>query len=98
MDGETKQYNWWYWNDMRMMILERDQYCGYCHIELDKKTMTIDHMIPMSKGGEIHCPSNMVASCKKCNSDKEDMLPLDFICHRLQPPIEMLKTQYEFVR
>jgi len=40
--------------------------CFYCKNKID---LTIDHIIPVSKGGE-HTQSNIVAACKSCNSRK----------------------------
>jgi 5-methylcytosine-specific restriction endonuclease McrA len=45
--------------------------CVYCHKELNQYTLTIDHKIPLAGGGS-HWPSNLVPSCKPCNSRKRD--------------------------
>ena len=45
--------------------------CVYCGKDLSKRTLTIDHRIPLSKGGS-HWPSNLAPSCKPCNSRKKD--------------------------
>lgn len=37
---------------------------------------TIDHVIPLSRGGE-HLPANVQAACLRCNSAKHDRL--DFL-------------------
>lgn len=56
-------------------ILTRDKYtCQYCGIKLTNKTGTKDHIIPESKGG----PStweNLVASCKRCQEKKGNLMP-----------------------
>lgn len=44
--------------------------CAYCGIK-DKVKMTVDHVIPKSKGG-ANTFENTVASCKKCNNKKGD--------------------------
>lgn len=52
----------------KQKILERDNYkCGYCN----RKAETIDHIIPLSKGGKSTF-INTVAACHKCNSRKGD--------------------------
>jgi 5-methylcytosine-specific restriction endonuclease McrA len=33
---------------------------------------TVDHVEPVSKGGEILNPENLVAACVSCNSKKQD--------------------------
>lgn len=59
--------------------------CYYCGQIMDSyknmnspKRATLDHLIPLAKGGNNH-PSNMVAACFDCNSKKADRHPLDRI-------------------
>lgn len=55
-------------------IFERDAYtCGYCG-KVGKKGLTLDHIIPKSRGGTNH-PSNLVAACMSCNNWKSDRTP-----------------------
>lgn len=42
--------------------------CFYCH-KVGK--MTIDHVVPISRGGR-HSIGNLVSACKPCNSSKHD--------------------------
>lgn len=54
-------------------ILIRDGFaCGYCGIKVHR--LTIDHIIPKSRGGASSF-ENCVASCKKCNNDKGNRTP-----------------------
>jgi 5-methylcytosine-specific restriction endonuclease McrA len=54
---------------LRAKILERDGYaCRYCGCEED---LTIDHVVPRSKGGKNHS-KNMVTACRPCNETKAD--------------------------
>jgi 5-methylcytosine-specific restriction endonuclease McrA len=49
--------------------LERhDHKCFYCKKE---GTLTMDHIIPASRGG-VHSVGNLVPACKSCNSSKRD--------------------------
>lgn len=51
-------------------IIKRDGLnCYLCGIELSEKHVTIDHLIPLLKGG-FHCPSNARIACLKCNQEK----------------------------
>ena len=44
--------------------------CRYCGCELVPETLTIDHMIPLIRGG-TDWPANLVPACKPCNSRKQ---------------------------
>lgn len=56
--------------------------CFYCKakttiagkVKRDDKA-TIDHYIPLSKGGVDDC-TNIVMSCNKCNREKKDKIPI----------------------
>ncbi len=53
-------------------ILRRDLHqCQYCG---SRKHLTIDHIIPRSKGGK-HTWKNVVIACASCNSRKGDRTP-----------------------
>lgn len=57
----------------RKNILRRDGYkCQYC-LRSDV-VLTIDHIIPRSKGGDDSW-ENLVAACIKCNNKKGDRTP-----------------------
>lgn len=64
------------WNRMRdtvaPIVLARDEWhCQWCDLSLDEYTWSIDHIIPISRGGtnELH---NLQAMCRSCNSTKGD--------------------------
>ena len=68
--------------------------CAYCGRHRNIKYMTIDHIIPISKGGTDEI-SNLQCTCKACNNLKEDMFPsefTDFIRHILRNSMEIEKT------
>jgi len=53
-------------------VMVRDGFvCGYCG---SKETLTIDHILPVSRGGKSTF-ENCVTACKKCNSKKGDCTP-----------------------
>ncbi|MBD1833177.1 HNH endonuclease [Cyanobacteria bacterium FACHB-472] len=57
----------------RRELLRRDHHtCQYCG---NTKQLTIDHVIPLSKGGK-HTWDNVVIACEKCNQRKGDRTPL----------------------
>ena len=54
-------------------VFYRDLYtCQYCGLKNQK--MTIDHVIPSSRGGKSKY-DNCVTSCLKCNTTKNDRTP-----------------------
>jgi 5-methylcytosine-specific restriction endonuclease McrA len=56
----------------RHNIFKRDQNeCQYCGA---KKTLTIDHVIPKSKGGQTNW-QNLITACHRCNTEKGDRTP-----------------------
>ena len=56
----------------RQNIFKRDNFeCQYCGT---KRDLTLDHVIPSSKGGQ-HTWANLVTACKRCNSLKGDRTP-----------------------
>jgi len=62
----------------RRSVLQRDQYaCQYCG---SRKHLTLDHVIPRSKGGQ-HTWDNVVTACASCNGRKGDRLLKDTNLH-----------------
>lgn len=56
----------------RHNIFKRDNYtCQYCGAVRD---LTIDHVVPSSKGGQSNW-TNLVTACKRCNTIKGDNSP-----------------------
>ncbi len=61
----------------RKGVYERDNYqCQYCGIFPRKKLMTLDHVMPVSRGGKSTW-TNTVLSCLKCNHSKADRTPAE---------------------
>lgn len=55
---------------MKYALFNRDNWlCQYCGVKLNRMTITIDHIIPRSKGGK-RTWNNCVSSCKTCNRRK----------------------------
>jgi len=51
--------------------------CYYCGQTFSPKTLTMDHIVPMARGGKS-VKGNVVACCKDCNSKKKQMLPMEW--------------------
>jgi len=61
----------------RKNIILRDRYkCQYCGKTFNFEDLTMDHIIPKSKGGKDDW-TNVVASCFDCNNKKADHMPQD---------------------
>lgn len=54
-------------------VVPENTKCVYCGILLNDKNATIDHVIPLSRGG-TDTKGNKVYACVGCNSAKADML------------------------
>jgi 5-methylcytosine-specific restriction endonuclease McrA len=56
----------------RREVLKRDKYrCQYCG---SRSKLTLDHVIPRSKGG-LNTWDNLVTACESCNGTKGDRTP-----------------------
>jgi 5-methylcytosine-specific restriction endonuclease McrA len=63
---ELRQTPWW----RRRIAAGR---CHYCRREVGAKALTLDHVVPLVRGGRS-IRANMVAACKECNNKKQSLL------------------------
>src|SRR5581483_6786154 len=73
----------------RAAVYERDDYtCQYCGLRLGEEQRSIDHLVPVSRGGldEI---TNYITACRSCNSRKKD-IPLEEFAKRINIVVEAL--------
>ena len=61
----------------RATFRECGRRCVYCGRGLGLEHATLDHVIPLSRGGS-HDPGNLVAACQPCNQRKGALLPTEF--------------------
>lgn len=47
--------------------------CYYCNVQLAADEVTMDHVVPIARGGKS-VKSNVVVACKACNIAKKDRL------------------------
>lgn len=67
----------------RREVLRRDHHtCQYCG---SSKHLTLDHVIPRSRGGQ-HTWDNVVTACERCNSKKGDKTPHEIGMHLRAKP------------
>jgi len=51
--------------------------CHYCGRPVRPADMTMDHIVPLSRGGKS-TKGNLAACCKDCNTKKKNMLPMEW--------------------
>ena len=51
--------------------------CHYCERSFSPADMTMDHVVPLARGGKS-VKGNVVPCCKECNSEKKYLLPLEW--------------------
>lgn len=84
--------NWhgsnWIRRDKRLAIYIRDQFtCVYCQRNLANvkaKRRTLDHIIPVTRGGD-NDETNLCTACSRCNESKGDKTAWEFIHRNAQP-------------
>jgi 5-methylcytosine-specific restriction endonuclease McrA len=82
-------FNNFYHKDVRFSrrnIFERDRNCcQYCGKKFSRADLTIDHVVPRSRGGKDSW-ENVVLACVKCNVQKGDRLPQEAGLKLIRPP------------
>ncbi|PIP36265.1 MAG: HNH endonuclease [Desulfobacterales bacterium CG07_land_8_20_14_0_80_52_14] len=51
--------------------------CHYCGKPFPARALTMDHIVPLSRGGKS-TKGNLVTSCKECNTQKKYLLPMEW--------------------
>lgn len=51
--------------------------CYYCNASISVKELTMDHIVPVVRGGKT-TKSNVVTACKECNNRKKYLLPVEW--------------------
>lgn len=51
--------------------------CYYCQKKFPAKELTMDHRVPLTRGGKS-IKSNLVPCCKECNNNKKYLLPFEW--------------------
>ena len=51
--------------------------CHYCSGSFPPGELTMDHIVPIARGGKS-TKGNTVPACKACNSAKKQMLPMEW--------------------
>ena len=67
---ELRESQWW-----KRRLAKR--VCHYCKSRIAPKELTMDHIVPISRGGKT-TKGNVVPCCKKCNTAKKQLLPMEW--------------------
>jgi 5-methylcytosine-specific restriction endonuclease McrA len=67
---ELRQSQWW----KRQVARSR---CFYCGRSVSPRDLTMDHIVPLVRGGKSS-KGNIVPACKECNNKKKHMLPMEW--------------------
>ena len=51
--------------------------CYYCRRQVGHKALTMDHLVPLARGG-TSVRGNVVPACKDCNTRKKSLLPIEW--------------------
>jgi 5-methylcytosine-specific restriction endonuclease McrA len=58
--------------------------CYYCRKQFTREELTMDHIVPVSRGGRSN-RGNIVASCKQCNNEKKYLTPVEILMKKINP-------------
>lgn len=76
----------------RTLAIRDKNTCAYCG-KVDVKGMTIEHVIPTSRGGKTSW-DNCVLACVKCNNKKDNRLPSEAGLHLKHRPYTPTINEY----
>ncbi len=51
--------------------------CYYCERNVPPRELTMDHIVPIIRGGRS-TKNNLVPACKECNNKKKHLLPFEW--------------------
>jgi 5-methylcytosine-specific restriction protein A len=77
---ELRQSPWW-------KRRRAEGVCYFCRREFSPKDLTMDHIVPLIRGGRS-MKGNTVPACKECNNRKKYLLPVEW-----EEYLERLKTE-----
>ncbi len=59
-------YGWWY-QQARVIVLAQQPYCAVCK---RNRSEQVDHIVPLSQGGDAHDLTNLRGICLECHAPK----------------------------
>ncbi|MCF7790982.1 MAG: HNH endonuclease [Victivallales bacterium] len=73
---QLKKTNWWQERLNKGL-------CHYCKNKFKAEELTMDHIVPISRGGKS-VKGNIVPCCKDCNNKKKYLTPVEMILDELE--------------
>lgn len=73
---QWKQSPWW------KNLIAKGQ-CHYCNKKFPPRELTMDHVVPLARGGKT-TRGNVVVACQTCNAQKKYLTPVDLILDDLK--------------
>lgn len=73
---EMRKTQWWL-NKISRGI------CHYCQETFSPDKLTMDHVVPLSRGGRS-TKGNIVPCCKECNNKKKYLTPAEIVLNKLK--------------
>ncbi len=73
---KLKNSQWW------KSLLQRGV-CHYCEKKFSARELTMDHVVPLARGG-TSAPGNIVPACRSCNQEKKLEMPVDRLFEQLE--------------
>lgn len=72
---KLKKSHWW------QNLLQRG-ICHYCENKFSSRELTMDHIVPIARGG-TSTHGNIVPACKNCNREKKLSIPAEKLLSKL---------------
>ena len=72
---ELRKSQWW------KQLLAKGN-CYYCEQHFSAEELTMDHKVPVARGGKS-TKGNVVVACKDCNTNKKHLTPAEQILNSL---------------
>lgn len=63
--------------------LFRKGICHYCGKKFPQSELTLDHIVPVARGGRS-TRGNMAVCCRQCNMEKKYLTPAEMILRQLE--------------
>jgi len=73
---ELRHSNWW-----KQKLAEG--LCHYCGQRFPVEELTMDHKVPVARGGRSN-KGNVVVACKVCNNKKKHKTPAEMVLENLK--------------